>query len=89
MSALAGARDRQEDWETAGSFVDKCRVAVRQVASWLNHAASRARAGLNLFKLQVPVLGTTCHIMHVIGTRARAASMRDSYHGIIYHDMIL
>ena len=49
----------------AGNFVDGCRAAVRRVASWLNHAASRARAGLNVFKLQVPVLGTTCHILQM------------------------
>ena len=52
MSALVGARDRQEEWETAGSFVDGCRALVEQVASWLNHATTRARAGLNLFELQ-------------------------------------
>ena len=48
-----------------------------------------ARAKSKFIDLQVPVPRTTCHIMHVDGTRARAATMRDSYHGIMYHDMIL
>ena len=69
--------DWSEFWSAwAGRFLVKYR-----------YRAARARS--KFIDLRVLVLGTTCHIMHANGTRARAASMRDSYHGIMYHDMIL
>ena len=45
-------RDEQREAgrEQLDRLIDGCLCRYEQVASWLNHAASRARAGLNLFK---------------------------------------
>ena len=58
-------RERQGE-RTAVELVDGCRAVVRRVASWLNHAASRAATRRTKFiQVLVPVLGTTCHILQM------------------------
>ena len=70
---------REAGREQLDGLIDGCRATVRRVASWLNHAASRARAGLNLFKYLYRYSVLLAIYYRWIVTHSRAVDLRDSY----------